>query len=282
MRAAPLQIDGLGFPEALRWHDDALWFSDMFRGRVVRWRPGLEPRVVLDHESGGPAVPGGLGWAPNGDLLVVDCGGRRLLRVAIPDPGLQNTPHISVHAELSGLMSHSANDLHVDSDGTAWVGGYGFDPSTEDPRGSHLVRVAPDGTAAVCGEALVFPNGCERAGDGSLVVAETFADRVSRIDRDGVRTTLATFAPGSGPDGLSIASDGTVFVALAFAGTVVALGSTGAQRAIHRSAPTANGATGCYDCAVSPDQRWLAVAAASADEDLAERIDTGTVRLLPL
>ena len=76
-----IELAGLGFPESLRWRDGALWFSDMFRGRVVRWDPGTSTETVLDVDHGGPTMPGGLGWLPDGDLLVVDCLERRLLRV---------------------------------------------------------------------------------------------------------------------------------------------------------------------------------------------------------
>jgi sugar lactone lactonase YvrE len=279
-------LDGLGFPEALRWREGALWFSDMFRSRVVRWSPGEEPREVLGPGTGCPEVPGGLGWTPDGDLLVVDCTGRRLLRVSGADgaPGIQGggTPQVRVHADLTGLLEHPANDLHVDVDGTAYVGGYGFDPGRDEPRPSQLVRVHLDGAAEAWGDGLVFPNGCERARDGRLVVAETFADRVSALAPSGGRSTLAQLERGSGPDGLSLAPDGGVLVALAFAGAVVRLGAG----VVHRSPPVPDGPgagpTGCYDVAVTPEGKHLAVAGASLDETLAERVDTGTIRLVRL
>lgn len=269
-------LDGLRFPEALRWRDGALWFSDMFRGRVVRWVPGATAETVLDVAAGGPEVPGGLGWLPDGDLLVVDCLGRRVLRVGTGG-------EVRVHADLAGLFPQPANDMHVDPDGTAWVGGYGFDPESEEPRPSRLARVAVDGAVTEAGAELVFPNGCERRADGTLVVAETFADRVALLDADAgaVRGTRALPA-GSGPDGLSLDGD-DILVAAAFAGRVVRLTTSGAHdEFVAEPIPDGPGAgpVGCYDVALEPGSRRLAVAIASADEPLAARVDTGRVVVL--
>jgi len=279
-------IDGLGFPEALRWRDGALWFSDMFRSRVLRWVPGSAPEVMLDPDHGGPAQPGGLGWLPDGTLLVVDCLERRLLALA---PGAAST---HVHADLTRHIDRPANDLHVDIDGTAWVGSYGFDPEAEEPRPVALVRVALDGSAVLTERTFIFPNGMERAADGSLVVAETFADRLTRMSPDMNATRAIPLEPGSGPDGLSIAPDGTVYVALAFAGALVAVApGPDADRdppphLVYRPEPIAagpgTGRLGVYDCAVTPDGRSIAVAMASADEALAMQIDTGRINIIGL
>jgi len=283
----PAVLEGLGFPEALRWHDGALWFSDMFRSRVMRWQPDDLDRPaenVLDVEGGGPTMPGGLGWLPDGSLLVVDCIERRVLRVAT------GSGAVSVHADLVGVMTHSANDMHVDPDGTAWVGGHGFDPEHDEPVPSPLVRVAADGATSVTASGFVFPNGCERDASGALLVAETFADRVTSFSRENGLTLRAQLPSGSGPDGLSIAPGGTVYVALAFAGELVALpvatDSDASPRLIYRPEPLGigpgAGPLGVYDCAVHPDGTRIAVAMASADEALAERVDTGRIVLLTL
>lgn len=303
-----MMLDGLGFPEALRWRDGDLWFSDMFRSRVMRWRldtPEALAETVIDAAAGGPVVPGGLGWLPSRDgepaaLLVVDCGERRVLRVPLDAAGRPVGPPV-VHADLSGVMTHSANDMHVDADGTAWVGGYGFDPEADVPVPSPLVRVHPDGTITTTDATFVFPNGCERDAVGALLVAETFADRVSRLplrgnspshadvsplSHDNGDTTLVRFAAGSGPDGLSIAPDGAVYVALAFAGTLarVAPATEGADAEptiVYRAEPIPSGPgagpLGVYDCAVVGGSGRVAIAMASLDEALAERVDTGRI-----
>lgn len=293
-----MMLDGLGFPEALRWRDGALWFSDMFRSRVMRWVPGSEPTVVLDADAGGPTVPGGLGWLPDlpdrpGDLLVVDCEKRRVLRLPVDATG-RAIGAVSVHAELASVMTHSANDMHVDPDGTAWVGGYGFNPEHDEPAPSPLVRVAPDGAVSTTASVFTFPNGCERDATGALLVAETFADRVSLTSHDNEVTSRGRFPAGSGPDGLSIAPDGSVYVALAFAGALARLAPASADQGgavpdaeptiVFRAGPIAAGPgagpLGVYDCAVLGDTGRIAVAMASLDEDLAMRVDTGRIALL--
>jgi sugar lactone lactonase YvrE len=296
-----MMLDGLGFPEALRWHDGDLWFSDMFRSRVVRWRldaPGSPAETVLDAAAGGPVVPGGLGWLPSEDggpsaLLVVDCLERRVLRLPLDAAG-RPAGALSVHADLRDVMTHSANDMHLDADGTAWVGGYGFDPENDEPVASPLVRVHPDGTISTTEPVFVFPNGCERDASGALLVAETFADCVKTYWRHNNFTLRARLPEGSGPDGLSVAPDGTVYVALAFAGALARLapadeGPDAEPTIVYRAEPIASGPgagpLGVYDCAVlfdpaHPDGNRIAVAMASLDEPLAERVDTGRIVIL--
>lgn len=279
-------LHGLGFPESLRWHDGALWCSDMFRSRVLRWTGGPAAEVVLDEAGGGPSQPGGLGWLPDGTLLVVDCLERRVL--ALPVGGAAPV----VYADLRDHIDRPANDMHVDPDGTAWVGSYGFDPETEAPRPVTLVRVDPDGSIGRSRRSFVFPNGMERDAAGSLVVAETFADRVTVVSPDGSTVSALPLPPGSGPDGLSIGPDGTIHVALAFAGTVVGLApdrdgdGPADAHLVHRPAAIrdgpAAGPVGVYDCAVHPDGRRVAVAIASADERVAMRHDTGRIEIVDL
>lgn len=262
-----MELTGLRFPESLRWRDGVLWFSDMFRGRVVRWVPGHDAETVLDGAGGGPTMPGGLGWLPSGDLLVVDCLDLRLLRVS--------SRGVTLHADLSPWFTHPANDLHVDADGTAWVGGYGFDPEADEPRASVLLRVSPSGDVTPTAAPLVFPNGCERRADGALVVAETFADRVSVLAPDASAVASVLPVPsGSGPDGLSL-DGGDIVVALAFAASVVRL-SGGTSTTLYR----ADEGLGCYDVAVNPSDGSIAVAVASLDEALAAQVETGRVVLL--
>ena len=70
-------VRGLAFPESPRWHAGALWFSDFYRQCVQRAREDgtLDTVARLDDQ------PSGLGWTPDGRLLVVGMTGKRLLRV---------------------------------------------------------------------------------------------------------------------------------------------------------------------------------------------------------
>lgn len=273
--AIDAELTGLGFPEALRWRDGALWFSDMFRARVMRWVPGQPADVVLDSAGGGPSMPGGLGWLPDGSLLAVDCTERRVLVVR---DGV-----VATYTTLSSLTDHALNDMHVDEDGTAWVGGYGFDPDTDEPRPSALFRITPDGAVTNTSPTFVFPNGADRR-LGDLIVAETFADRLSTVDVDGRSTRQWALPRGSGPDGISAGRAGDIWVALAFSGTLAHIGTAGSLSVRYRpSAPPGHPGSGIlsvYDCALAPDENVIAVACADRDEARALDNDTGLIRLL--
>ena len=201
-------LDGLGFAEGPRWHDDRLWFSDMGTGWVNAVDPGgaVEPIVEV------PGRPSGLGWLPDGDLLVVSMGERRLLR--------HDGSRLHPHADLSALVSHDCNDMVVDGSGRAYVGNAGFDLRDQplQVRPAQIVLVTPDGTARVVDDEVVFPNGSVVTPDGStLIVGETFGRRLTafRIGDDGALTGRRTFAdlPDVSPDGICLDADGAVWVA---------------------------------------------------------------------
>jgi sugar lactone lactonase YvrE len=168
--------------------------------------------------------PSGLGWLPDGSMLVVSMRDHRLLRRS-PDGS------VSVHSDLSEHCGGLLNDMVVDAAGRAYVGNFGFDlMSGEDPRYTLLVRVDPDGSATVVADELMFPNGSVIDGD-TLVVAETFAGRLSAftIAADGSlsdrRAWQITPAPplgplgemiafgGFAPDGIALDADGHVWAA---------------------------------------------------------------------
>lgn len=273
------ELAGLGFPEALRWRDDWLWFSDMFRGRVIRWKPGEPAQVVIDVQSGGPEMPGGLGWLPDGTLLVVDCLQRRVL-------SWRESEGVREYADLAALTRHPLNDMFVDTDGTVWVGGYGFDPEKVEPTASPIFRIALDLKVEPTAARFVFPNGTERFG-ARIAVAETFADRVSYINESGEMIGQQDWLAGAGPDGLSFGPDGYLYVASAFTGSLDVLDSQGnlsnlVSLAGANSTATTGGPRGIFDCAVHPNGRLLAYSSAVLDEGYAQQHDTGSITLLRL
>ncbi len=70
MQKPELLIDGLDFGEGPRWHDGLLWYSDFFQHSVYTVSPDGRRELVLDLDT---EQPSGLGWLPNGDLLVAVC-----------------------------------------------------------------------------------------------------------------------------------------------------------------------------------------------------------------
>src|ERR1700688_1998516 len=101
MMAADLRVvaEGLGFPESPRWHDGRLWVSDMATREVVAISDEGESEIILQLDS----KPSGLGWLPNGDLLIVAMESRLLWRV--------QDKTASVYADLTGLGTANLNDM---------------------------------------------------------------------------------------------------------------------------------------------------------------------------
>lgn len=119
------------------------------------------------------AQPSGLGWLPDGDLHVVSMTDCRVLRRS-PDGT------VAVHADVSELTTGHLNDMVVSRDAGAYVGNLCFDlMGGGQPAPASLVRIDPDGRDVGAAEGLWFPNGSVITDDGALIVAETFAARLT-------------------------------------------------------------------------------------------------------
>jgi sugar lactone lactonase YvrE len=189
-KLATLADDGAFF-ESPRWHDGRWWVSDFYRHVVFAIDTAGRQEQVLTVEN----QPSGLGWLPDGSLLVVSMKDHRLLRRS-PDG------HLDVVAVVSEHCGGPLNDMVVDGAGRAWIGNFGFDlMGGGDPAYASLVRVDPDGTVAVVADELLFPNGSVVTPDGStLIVGETAGCRYTAwtIGDDGTlsdRRVWAQLAP---------------------------------------------------------------------------------------
>ena len=98
MKKLQVLLDGLTFPEAPRWHDGRLWFSDFYSHRVMA--VGLDGRAETIVEV--PNRPSGLGWTPSGDLLIVSMLDRRVLRRARRTDLLEEQRGIGVRQVVEG------------------------------------------------------------------------------------------------------------------------------------------------------------------------------------
>jgi sugar lactone lactonase YvrE len=161
-------VEGGAFFEGPRWRDGRWWVSDMYRHAVLAVTPeGREEKIMTVDGQ-----PSGLGWMPDGSLLVASMRHHRLLR---------RSPEgtVTQHADLSNLCTGLLNDLVVDARGRAWVGDFGFDLySFDDPVTASLKRVDPDGSVIVAADGLIFPNGTVITDDGTtLIVGETLGNR---------------------------------------------------------------------------------------------------------
>ena len=209
-------VDGLVFPEGPRWRDGTLWFSDIWDDRVARVSPEGECVTVAQLEQ-----PSGLGWLPDGRLLVVAMAARKVMR-------LEPSGDLAVHADLSPFADWPCNDMVVADDGTAYVGHFGWDRQhgTTEPRAASVLRVQPDGVVDVAADDMLFPNGMAITADGStLIVAESSGSRVTAFDRaaDGSLSNRRSFADFSTskndgghepvrPDGICLDRDGALWL----------------------------------------------------------------------
>jgi sugar lactone lactonase YvrE len=180
-------VTGMSYLEGPRWHDQRIWFSDFYTYRVYSAaEDGSDVRV----EAEVPQQPSGLGWLPDGRLLVVSMRDARVLRRE-PDGTLV------CHADVSGYVGGLLNDMVVDSRGRAFIGEFGFDlMGGADLRPGSLLRVDPDGTVTRAAGDMWFPNGSVITEDGTLLVCETFGNRITAFDiaENGALTNRRTWA----------------------------------------------------------------------------------------
>ena len=204
----------------------------------------LPHRVLSVTEDGGdlrteaevPEQPSGLGWLPDGRMLVVSQRDQRILRRE-PDGTLET------HADLSDDVSGQLNDMIVDASGRAWVGNFGFDLMGGRRGRTDLARTAstPTGRRPSRGERPVVPERQRRDQDGrTLLVDETFGNRVSAFDIAddgglGHRRVWAAFGPlpsetdldkalgelAVAPDGCALDAEGCLWIADALGGRAI-------------------------------------------------------------
>ena len=259
------------FCEGPRWHQGRFWFSDFYAHEVCSVGLGGDVRSVL---SLGDEQPSGLGWLPNGDLLVVGMTQRQVWRRA---PGKDPV----VHAELGGIATFHANDMLVAPEGDAYVGNFGFDldayllahgiehllnalNTDPSPFLGRLAHLQADGTASVAAEQMLFPNGMVLLDEGrTLVVAQTLGLELTAFDRapNGTLSNWRVWAslkePMVAPDGICADAQGGIWVANALAPAVLRVEAGG------RITDTVTTSQNAYACALGgPEGRHLLVCTA--------------------
>jgi sugar lactone lactonase YvrE len=241
--------EGLNFPEGPRWHNSRLWFSDMNANKVMT--VDLHGHTEIIVRMPGPCS--GLGWLPDGRLLIVSMTDRRLMRLD-PD-GLKTV------ADLKDLATYHCNDMVVDDKGRAYIGNFGFDLFNDpEPVEAEIILVTPDGKARVAADDLLFPNGTVITPDGKqLIVGETYGSYLTAFDilPDGMLTGRRNWATlkGAVPDGICLDADGGIWVASPISHEVIRVLEGGAVT--HRIKVE----TQAYACMLGgPDRRTLFIA----------------------
>jgi sugar lactone lactonase YvrE len=195
--------DGFCFGEGPRWFEGLLWFSDML-GEAVH-------TVDLSGSTTTLAVPGhapsGLGFRPDGSLLIVSSERRQVLRY--------DGDAVTLIADLGGLVSANLGDMVVDDSGRAYLG-------SQARENGVIVRLDADGGAQVVADGLDFPNGMAITEDRAvLIVAESTGRRLTAftLGDDGGLQDRRTFAEGldGPPDGIAVDAEGGVWTAMTLA-----------------------------------------------------------------
>ena len=147
-------LSGLYFGECPRWHEGRLWYSDFFDHAVCSVSPDGDRRVEVAFDG----EPAGLGWLPDGRLLINSRLDRAIMRRE-PDGTIVR------HGSLEPWATWHANDMVVAANGQAYAGNFGFDldglyegrVKPSDIETASLVRVDPDGTSYRGGGRLGLP-----------------------------------------------------------------------------------------------------------------------------
>lgn len=259
------------FCEGPRWHQGRFWFSDFYAHEVCSVGLGGDVRV---EQSLGDEQPSGLGWLPNGDLLVVGMLKRQVLRRS-------NGPTLAVHADLANIATFHANDMLVAPEGDAYVGNFGFDldaylvahgveglldalGTDASPFLGKLAHVKPDGTVSVAAEPVLFPNGMVLLNGGrTLVLAQTLGFELTAFDRapDGSLSNRRVWAALKdamvAPDGICADAQGGIWVANALAPVVIRVEEGG------QITDTVTTSQNAYACALGgPGDRHLLICTA--------------------
>jgi sugar lactone lactonase YvrE len=198
--------NGFCFGEGPRWFEGLLWFSDML-GEAVHTSTLSGALTTLPLPGHSPA---GLGFRPDGSLLIASTEDRQVLRY--------DGETVVTIADLADLVPASLGDMVVDDAGRAYIG-------SQARQGGVMVRLDPDDSATVVAENLDFPNGMVITADRkTLIVAESTGRRLTAFtvadgDDKGALSDRRVFADGldGPPDGIALDAEGGVWTSMTLA-----------------------------------------------------------------
>jgi sugar lactone lactonase YvrE len=204
---AEILVDGLAFPEGPRWYGNHFWFTDQHARRVYR----LDTVGNLETITATDDLPGGLGWLPDGRMLVVYMIQRKVMQ--------WDGQQLKEYADLSGLASFHCNDMLVDPEGRVYVGNFGFDlHGGAQLSKAEIVMIDVYGKTTVFSDDVIFPNGFVFTADHeTLVVAESFAHRLTGFELDVEGFPVSSFVWAElgdmTPDGICMDQNESIWVA---------------------------------------------------------------------
>jgi sugar lactone lactonase YvrE len=202
MNPTPL-ANGFCFGEGPRWFEGLLWFSDML-GEAIHTVDLQGSTTTLSLPG---CAPSGLGFRPDGSLLISSTADRQVLSY--------DGDAVVPIADLSDLVPADLGDIVMDSHGRAYIG-------SQARTGGVIVRIDLDDAATVVADDLAFPNGMAITPDGgTMVVAESTARRLTSFDigPGGELTDRRVFADGldGPPDGIALDAAGAIWASMTLA-----------------------------------------------------------------
>ena len=292
-------IDGLYFGESPRWHNDRLWYSDFYDKAVksVDLKGDARLEVQLDEQ------PSGLGWLPDGRLLVVCMESLTLKRLEKKEfkekefekkeleKKLSEKTSLVLHADLSQYSKYLCNDMVVDKQGNAYVGNFGFNLDVamqtrgveavfaEHPK-ANIVKVTPQGDVSIATGGMSFPNGSVITPDGkTVIVAETLGLCLTAFDiveNGELKNRRIWAATGSKvPDGICINADGHIWIANAVGHECVLIAEGGEVLEIVKTSQN------CYACMLGAEdgKTLFMLTAQSSDAGVAGASRSGKIEV---
>ncbi|GAY16118.1 SMP-30/gluconolactonase/LRE family protein [Mycobacterium sp. shizuoka-1] len=194
---------GFCFGEGPRWFEGLLWMSDMLGEAVhtITLDGAVTTLELVGH------APAGLGFRPDGTLLIVSTERREVLSY--------DGDVITTVADLSAVAPANLGDMVIDGHGRAYIG-------SQARAGGIIARLDLDDSVTVVADDLDFPNGMAVTPDGAtLIVAESIGRRLSayEIDADGGLSGRRVFADGldGPPDGIALDDAGGVWTSMTLA-----------------------------------------------------------------
>lgn len=165
-------IDNIKFAEGLRWHNNELWFCDLWSNKIykVDQKNKLSCQVELDDQ------PVSLGWLSDGSMLVSSLYERKLLQ--------SKDGVFSCYADLSSTEPGYAHDFVVSSQDYVYISTSGFYPSYKTiPVTSNILLITPEKEVRIAASNIRYPNGIKFIdSEQRLLVSETFAATVSAFE----------------------------------------------------------------------------------------------------
>jgi sugar lactone lactonase YvrE len=290
MADTTIVAEGLNFAESPNVGPDGRVFvSDFYAHEVVAFDPTTWSREVV---AAVPGQPSGIGWRPDGSMLIVSMRDFKLLELDL-DGRLREA------ADLSPVAVGASNDMYVDRRGRAWIGDFGVDLYTilrDEPEGDPLFGpganpptatislVDCDGDVSRAAAGLRFPNGMVELSDGTLVVAETVGACLTSFTMtdDGRLTDRRLFfglssagVEGSPvlPDGICVDAEDGIWVSDPVGGGAVRVVDGRVERRISTSQP-------CFAVGLVGDV-LVACTAESSNPNIAATRKTGRLETVP-